>query len=329
MPVIMTDTPVEPVSAAGPLPETVVIVGASGFIGRNLVRHLSGKVGRILPVSASGREVEGLAGWRIDDLDHAGIGGDTVVINLAAHRYDGGNFAGGQPEIFLRNVEITTRIYEFCARSGITELRVTGSMAVYPADDRVCDDAEPVDLNREPHQGELMYAWSKRIGEVTAGLFAHQCGIHTATFRLTNPYGPYDSLDEATAHVVPAFIIRALTSEGPFAVRGDPAASRDFIYVGDVCEVFARSLAWRGRDAAYNLGSGENTTIDELARTILRLTDSERELTAAPASPGAVLHRRVRNDRLRADLPIERFTKLRDGLLATIEWYRDAIRTRT
>jgi nucleoside-diphosphate-sugar epimerase len=313
----------------GALPETVVVIGASGFIGRNLVRHLRGKVGRIVPVSTSGQQVEGIAGCRLAELDSVDIGGgDVAVVNLAAHRYDGGNFAQAQPEIFARNVEIATKVYAFCARHGIAEVRTAGSIGVYPAGDTVCDDATPIDLNADPHPGEVMYAWSKRIGEVTAALFARQCSIHTVTFRLTNPYGPQDSLDAERAHVVPALVMRALSAAGPFTVRGNPAASRDFIYVGDVCDAICRSLAWRGRDAVYNLGSGEDVTIGELARTILDLVGGDRQIIAEGAAVSDVAHRRVRSDRVRADFSIERFASLREGLTSTIEWYRDALRRR-
>ena len=321
----MRDTRPEP-PASGPLPETVVVIGASGFIGRNLVRHLKGRVGRILPVSASGQAVEGIAGMRFAEFDRADIGRDAIVVNLAAHRYDGTNFARDQAEIFARNVEISTRVYEFCARRGITEMRTASSTAVYPAGDTNCDDSVPLDLDRDPHPGEVLYGWSKRVGELIGQLFARQCGIHTVAFRLTNPYGPCDSLDEATAHVVPAFVIRALTNAGPFTVRGNPQARRDFIYVGDVCDAFCRSLAWRGRDAIYNLGSGETVTIGALARTILRLVGSEREIIASGAAVSDVAERRCRNERLRADFAIERFTPLEAGLTPTIDWYRHACR---
>src|SRR5712691_5135259 len=113
---IMRNTRPEPPPAAASLAETVMIIGASGFIGRNLVRYLSQRVGRIVPVSASGRPVEGIAGLRLAELDSAHVGGDATVVNLAAYRYDSANFATAQPEIFARNVEIVTRVYEFCAR---------------------------------------------------------------------------------------------------------------------------------------------------------------------------------------------------------------------
>lgn len=313
----------------GPLPETVIVVGASGFIGRNLVRHLKGQVGRILPVSLAGGEVEGIAGLRFAELDRADVGRDTAVVNLAAHRYDAASFAAGQSDIFLRNLEIAARVYEFCARREITEVRSASSIAVYPEGDTVCDDSAPLDLAADPADGELMYGWSKRVGEIAARLFARKCGVHTVAFRLSSPYGPYDSLDPAKAHVVPAFVMRALTTTGPFTVRGDPGASRDFVYVGDVCEIFRRSLAWRGRDEVYNLGSGENVTIGELARHILALVGGDREIVAAGAPVSAVAHRRCPSERLRAAFAVERFTPLGDGLKPTIAWYRDAYAART
>src|SRR6266853_530434 len=281
---IMTSTRVDRAPAGDhALPDTVIVVGASGFIGRNLVRRLTGEVARILPVSASAIAVEGIPGLRLDDLANVAIGPDAALVDVAAYRYDAVRFATAQADILVGNVEIAGRVFELCARRGITEIRTASSIAVYPASETEFDDGSPIDLNGEPHESELMYAWSKRIGEIYARLFARTYDINTIAFRLTNPFGPCDSIEEAKAHVIPAFIIRALTGSGPFAIRGNPQASRDFIYVGDVCEVLYRSLAVRGQRGQYNLGSGENVTIDRLARTILRLVGREAEIVSSGA----------------------------------------------
>lgn len=313
--------------SAGPqaLPETVMIIGASGFIGRNLVEHLKGKVPRLLAVSNSGVSVSGIPGLAFARMDEAHVGPKTVVVNLAAYRYDAAKFAEAQAEILLRNVEILGRVYDFCVRKGINELRLASSIGVYPADETSFDDAVPVDLNREPHPSELMYGWSKRIGEIYSRVFERNYPLSTVTFRLTNPFGPHDSLDPVKAHVVPAFIIRALTTSGPFVVRGNPEATRDFVFVGDVCEIIGRSLAWRRRSGVYNLGSGENVTIRQLAGTVLDIVGADREIIAVGDPVSAVFTRRCRNERLRSDFGIDRFVTLRNGLVPTIEWYRDAI----
>jgi nucleoside-diphosphate-sugar epimerase len=324
----MTSTRVDPAPLGGhhALPETVVVVGASGFIGRNLVRRLKGEVARILPVSASAVAVDGIPGLRLGDLANVAIGPEAVLVDVAAYRYDAARFAAAQAEILVRNVESAGQVYELCAKKGISEIRTASSIAVYPAAETEFDDGSALDLNSDPHDGELMYAWSKRIGEIYARLFARKYGINSIAFRLTNPFGPDDSLEEAKAHVIPAFIIRALTTQGPFAIRGNPRASRDFIYVGDVCEVIYRSLRVRGQCGQYNLGSGETVTIERLARTVLRLVGRESEIVSAGSDGSTVAERRCRNQRVRADFGIERFTSLEDGLVPTIEWYRDACR---
>jgi len=305
-------------------PDTIVIVGATGFIGRNLVRALKDEA-RIVPVSLSGAGVEGLTGQPFKALRDLKAGADTVVINVASYRYDAASFATGQVEILLRNVEIASAVYEFCVRNGIGEVRSASSIAVYHGDTGNFDDAAPLDLNRDPHPGELMYGWSKRITEIYGRLFAAKSGISTVAFRLTNPYGPFDTREESKAHVVPAFVIRALTSTGDFAVRGNPDSSRDFIYVSDVCEIFRRSLAWRGRCEAYNLGSGENTSVRSLAESILHLTGTPRPIVSQGAATAAVAHRHCRNDRLKADFDFRTFTPLAEGLKPTIAWYRDVL----
>lgn len=305
-------------------PETVVIIGATGFIGRNLVRALKDAI-QVVPVSRSGASVEGLMGRRFDDLENVRIGTDTIVVNVAASRYEASNFAISQSEVLTRNTQIAGSTYEFCAKNGITEVRNASSIAVYAADDVKFDDKESLDLNRDPHSGELMYGWSKRIGEIYGRLFAIKAGINTLNFRLTNPYGPFDSLVEENAHVVPAFVIRALTSDGEFIVRGNPEATRDFIYVGDVCEIFRRSLTWRRRNETYNLGTGENTSVRTLAQTILHLIQTPRSIVSEGNSTSAVVHRRCCVDRLKADFSFDRFVPLVEGLDSTIQWYRSAL----
>ena len=101
-------------------------------------------------------------------------------------------------------------------------------------------------------------------------------------------------------------------------MRGDPDATRDFIYVGDVCEIFRRSLAWRGRNEAYNLGSGENVSVRTLAENVLRLAGAARPIVSRGTATSVVAHRRCRNDRLKADFDFHAFTPLVEGLKSTI-----------
>ena len=307
---------------------TIIVFGATGFVGRNLVAALHEAGHEVIAVSASGGPVAGaraaLAMDRLDALPP--IPTDSVCFHVAAQRYDAAAFDMAQSDILTANVELTDQVYAFCARRGIKEVRLASSVAVYPAGLPVMDDARAIDLNAAPHSNEAFYAWSKRWGEIAAALYADRYGISTLCFRLSNPYGPMDSLDPKAAHVLPAFVMRALGPEPRFAMRGDPYVERDFIWVGDVVRVFLASLSWSGRSEAFNLCSGETVTLLDLARAILRGAGAEKPIDLETEfAPAAVRVRRSSAERIREAFNIDRFTDLDTGLAPTIAWYRSAL----
>lgn len=309
------------------LPDTVVVVGASGFVGRNLVAHLAGRVPRLIAVSPSGQSVPGATeSARFDALEALSVPADAIVVNVAAQRYDADKFETAQSDLLTGNAEIANRLYRFCLTKGIREVRAASSVAVYPAASDPLDDARAVDLNAPPNRNEAFYAWSKRWSEVIADLHAERYGIHTLSFRLSNPYGPHDSTDPRKAHVLPAFVMRALAPGERFEIKGNPLVERDFIYVGDVVDVFARSLEMRETSDALNLCRGETTTLLDLARTILEVAGENRPVHAPDTATHGVLARRSTNRRLRERFGLSSFTGLADGLRPTIAWYREACR---
>lgn len=313
-------------------PDAVVLVGASGFIGRNIVAALRPDVPLLIGVNSTGAPVPGCHHC-VSLHGLAALGAlpkRTSIVHVAASRYFASRFGAQQARILGTNVALTDAVYDFAMARGITEIRAASSSAVYPASWDVQDDAVPLDLNAWPHDGEAAYAWSKRWGEITAELWRRRAGIHTISFRLTNPYGPFDTLDEAEAHVATAFVIRALGDAPEFEIRGDPDAERDFVFAGDIAMAFRASLALEDTDATVNLARGQTTRIRELAMTAMEAAGTLRPLRTNPPPPSAnagVRVRRATAAKLREVLPdLPPFRTLADGMRATIEWYRDAIR---
>ena len=314
------------------LPEAVVLFGASGFIGRNIVAALSGKLALLVGVNASGRPVAGcdltVAVGALGQI--SALPRETAVVNVAAFRYAANRFSGQQADILSVNVGLTDAVYRFALDRGIGEVRAASSAAVYPADWVVQDDARLLDLNAWPHAGEVAYAWSKRWGEISAELWHRRAGVNSISLRLTNPYGPYDTLEEAEAHVATAFVIRALSDVAEFEVRGDPEAERDFVYAGDVADAFVASLTLRGVHEALNFAAGSTTRVRDLARAAMRAAGRERPLRTNPPPSGANAGVKVRHAtaaRLREVMPsLTPFRSLDAGMRLTTEWYRNALR---
>ncbi|HVH75854.1 MAG TPA: NAD(P)-dependent oxidoreductase [Stellaceae bacterium] len=311
----------------GSLTEAVVLFGAGGFVGRNLVEAFAGRVPLLYGVTASGNPLPGTT----RTFAFAGIAeipplpAETVVAAAAARRHDARRFAREQSAILAHNSEIATRIYQFCAARGIGEVRLASSSAVYPAEWDVLDDERPLDLAAPPHKGEAGYAWSKRWAEIVADLHRRLYGINTLAFRLTNPYGPWDSLDPAAAHVAPAFAMKALRPGPLFEIAGDPEAERDFIYAADVARVFALSLDRRGEHDSCNLARGETSTVRQLAEAAIAAAGTAKTIAVAAGPDRGVRMRRATARKLRRLFDLPPFLGLEDGMRATVAWYRDAL----
>jgi nucleoside-diphosphate-sugar epimerase len=302
--------------------ESVLVFGASGFIGRNLVDRLAGEGRHVIGVTASGAPVPGAAQTvSLDAISNLPqLSRDTVAIHLAAFRYDSQRFDLAQSDILAKNNALNTHIYHFCAERKISEMRLGSSVAVYPAGLDIMDDRVPVDLNRPPNLNEAFYAWSKRYVEVMAGLYADKFGVNSLIFRLSNPYGPYDSVNPSKAHVAPAFVMKALDAHPTFKIRGDPMVERDFTYVGDVVEILVRSLDMRSRNEAFNLCTGRTTTLLDLAKTVQRVAGVDKPIEVGAPGAFGPAKRISTNERIREAFNFD-FTDLEIGMQPTIDWY--------
>lgn len=304
--------------------EQAIVVGASGFIGRNVTDALVAKGVEVIAVTSRGGDVPGAKRTLplIALAEAQSVSKDAVLFHLAARRYDARTFAAEQSAILADNVAITDAVYGACVKLGITEVRQASSCAVHPARETLMRDDRPLDLNAAPHAGESFYAWSKRWGEIAATLHADRFGISTLSFRLTNPFGPYDSTDPGAAHVAAAFVMRALEPGEVFALRG-AHVERDFLYAGDVADVFVKSLTLRGQTDALNLGRGENTTLAELAETVVVVAGGTKRIEREEGATTGPAQRSADASRVKAMFGIEQWTSLRDGLAKTVEWYRE------
>jgi nucleoside-diphosphate-sugar epimerase len=175
------------------------------------------------------------------------------------------------------------------------------------------------------------YSISKIVGEFYAVYYHRQHGLPTVRARFQNVFGPREVLGAgrwrgtpATVwrNVTPVFIYKALRGEAlPLEAGGQ--SSRDFIYVDDICRgLIACAVAGAPGDV-YNLASGTETTILELATTINRLTGNPTPPHILPRRDWDHSGRRFGSTRkARESLGFEATVELEAGLQSTIDWTR-------
>lgn len=165
------------------------------------------------------------------------------------------------------------------------------------------------------------YQITKALGEFYCNYFNPE--VSTVRTRFFNSYGP----GEVPGHyrnVIPNFIWKALHNE-PLTITGTGEETRDFIFVEDLVEglvLAAKTPAAAGN--SFNLGTGVQTRIIDLAKKVVELCESKSEIRFAPRRPwDKSLHREADISRARQELGFAPAVKLDEGLLRTVLWFRE------
>jgi UDP-glucose 4-epimerase len=299
----------------------VLITGGAGFIGSHIVEHFQGKADiRVLDNLRSGFR-RNLAGFTHDFIDGSitdrttvrpAMAGVDYVFHLAA--------MVSVPESMEKPIECTEIntigtliVLEEAARAGVKKLTFSTSAAIY-GDNPVTPKVET--LFPEP---KSPYAITKLDGEYYCGMFTREGRLQTACLRYFNVFGPRQDPKSQYAAAVPIFVDKAVRNE-PITIYGDGEQTRDFIYVKDVVAANVFFATQSDQTGVFNVAYGQRITINDLARTICRLTGSKSEIRYAPPRAGDVKHSLAAVDKLRAAGFAPRGS-LAEGLEATVKFF--------
>jgi UDP-glucose 4-epimerase len=163
------------------------------------------------------------------------------------------------------------------------------------------------------------YGVSKRSGELYAHFYQAEYHIPYVALRYANVYGPRQD-PHGEAGVVAIFSGRMLRGE-PVTINGDGKQTRDYVFVGDV--VRANVLALESRATGpFNVGTGRETDVNELARLLLEAAGSRSEVQRGPAKPGEQRRSVVDWGRAERELGWRPEVPIAEGLKRTVEWFR-------
>jgi UDP-glucose 4-epimerase len=310
-----------------------LVTGGAGFIGGHLVERLlaEGHEVTVLDNLATGDRdnvpgeatfVEGDVADRevVDDVFAAGF---DAVFHIAGQASISKSFA--MPEIDLRtNVSGTQNVLRACVDARVPRLVNASSMTAYGEPDAIPtpEDAACVPVS--------FYGVTKYASERYAQIMGDRTDVELAvtSLRMFNVYGERQRLDNPYQGVLAIFIGNVLRGE-PITIHGDGAQTRDFVYVGDVVDAWMRVLgAPETHGATLNVGSGKETSVNELADAVLAALGESRaswEMRSAPSQLGDQRRSAADVSALGA-LGWSPSVSLGDGIARTVDWARAAAR---
>jgi dTDP-glucose 4,6-dehydratase len=166
-----------------------------------------------------------------------------------------------------------------------------------------------------------VYDEAKRFAEAMTLAYHRFHGLDTKIVRIFNTYGPRMRLRDGRA--VPAFMSQALRNED-VTVFGDGTQTRSFTYVSDLVEGILR-LMDAPTNEPVNLGNPHEVTIEEIARTIIRLTGSKSQIIYKPLPVDDPKQRRPDITRAKTILGWEPKVQLEEGLIKTVGFFKEKL----
>ena len=310
----------------------VLVTGAAGFIGSNLVRRLLEDGRRVVGVDdLSSGSLRNLAQVRDRhpgrfEFDRLDIRQGGLIPLLERLRPEVVHHLAAQVDV-RRSVEDplhdasvnvlgTIAVLEAARRSGVRKVVVASSVGSYG------DTPEAVLPIDESYDGTALspYGVSKRIAMDYLGTYEQLYDLDWTALTLSNVYGPQQTT-AGEGGVVATFVGRMLAGQ-PCTIYGDGSQTRDLVFVDDVVHAFVLA-ADRGDGQRLMIGTGQRTSVATLFGALAAAVGYDHEPVMAPPRPGEIAHSSVDARAAGRVLGWKPWTTLEEGLAATLAWAAD------
>jgi UDP-glucose 4-epimerase len=314
--------------------ESVLVTGGAGFIGSNIAEALLARGFRVVILDdLSTGKMENVLGLKREEnlrfikgsiLDSGLVRSimRSEKISLISHHAAISSVSRSIADpvgTMETNVAGTTNLFHIATEYGIRRIVFASSSSIYG------DSPELPKRETMAPSPKSPYAMSTVAKEMLGGIFSELYGTSIIGLRYFNVYGRRQDPNSDYAAVIPKFISKALNDE-PITIEGDGGQTRDFIYIDDVVSANLSALIGNGVcGTVFNIGNGRQTSILELARTILDLTGSKSEIDFMPKRAGDIRDSVSDIEYAKKNLGYRRTYNIKKGLAETISWYRQRV----
>jgi GDP-L-fucose synthase len=231
-------------------------------------------------------------------------------------------------QFIYENLSIQNNLIQGAHLAGIKDLCFLGSSCIYPRDCAQPIREEylltgPLEPTNEP------YAIAKIAGIKLCESYNRQYGARYVCVMPTNLYGPNDNYDLVNSHVLPALIRKAheanARGDKEYVVWGSGTPMREFLYVDDIADACVFLMTHEIGDGIYNVGTGSDVTIRELAETVMEVVGFKGQIRFDSGKPDGTPRKLLDVSRLK-NMGWQASTGLRDGIELAYKSYLSTLR---
>lgn len=308
----------------------VLVTGGAGTIGSTLVDQLvaagvghvdvldnfvRGRLANLSEALESGivRVVDG--DIRDRDLVHDVTRGKDLVFHQAAIRI---TQCAEEPRLALEVlVDGTFNVLEAATEHGVDKLISASSASVYGMAEQF-----PTTERHHHHNNDTFYGAAKSFNEGMIRSFRAMYDLDYVALRYFNVYGPRMDVHGLYTEVLVRWMERIVDGQPPL-IFGDGSQTMDFVYTTDIARANILAASSDVRDGVYNIASGTETSLLQLAQALLRAMDSDLAVEHGPErAVNGVVRRLADTTAARTDLGFEASVALEDGLRELVTWWR-------
>jgi UDP-glucose 4-epimerase len=308
----------------------VLVTGGAGTIGSTLVDQLldagaahvdvldnlvRGRRANLDDALATGRAVLVDGDIRDRDLVHDLTRGKDLVFHQAAIRI---TQCAEEPRLALEVlVDGSFNVVEAAAEHGVDKLVAASSASVYG----MAEDF-PTDERHHHHNNDTFYGAAKSFNEGMIRSFRAMSGLDYVLLRYFNVYGPRMDVHGLYTEVLVRWMERIADGKPPL-IFGDGKQTMDFVVTGDIARSNVLAAASDVTEGVYNIASGTETSLLELAEALLRVMGSDLPVEHGPErAVNGVVRRLADTSAAERDLGFRAEIGLEEGLGQLVEWWR-------
>ncbi|PIR53898.1 GDP-fucose synthetase [Candidatus Peregrinibacteria bacterium CG10_big_fil_rev_8_21_14_0_10_42_8] len=302
----------------------ILITGGHGFLGTYLIEHLQEKYSSDYTLIIPSHEDCDIR-VQVDVEKLFQNSKPDMVVHLAAKVGGIGENRSFPGQLFYDNAMMGMILMESARKYGVEKYITIGTVCSYPSHTPIPFKEDAL-WDGYPEPTNAPYGIAKKMLLTQARAYEQEYGFHSNYLILTNLYGPKDSIDLQSSHVVPALIRKFCDAveEGKREVVlwGDGTPTRDLLYVTDAVEGIVSTMQNSIPLMPINIGSGQDVSIAHLATMIAAISGYNGDITWDTTYSNGQMNRRVDTSLAKEYLDFQAKMPLQEGLESTVAWYK-------